>query len=321
MFGTGWEDRLTVLALIVRYTARPKFVSRIAIRVLVFLGWVSRAVCATNMSAFAACFVTGEEKSLAFMASSSDTLTGLLVNQILATGLARSGKNNLLLLECVGVIGDDGGVLLVSLDDGGSLLTAGDDLGLGALGRVSGALGATGVLAVGTFLGGCKGSIASVAGSSNAHADGLIHAKNRVVGRSSLQLGKLDVEAVTLTQFLGTLLKKLVAGELRDAFHALILGESLSGLGGLGGLGCGDRFGLGACLSLGSRGAFARNHGRQALGGGRRTLSLENSLDAGQNSGNTLLLLLFLGHGGPSGCRRAHGGGWVGCWISGVTFS
>jgi hypothetical protein len=217
------------------------------------------------MSTFAACLVTGEEEGLAFVAGSSDALTGLLVNQILTTCLARPGKNNLLLLECVGVIGDDGRILLVGLDNGGSLLTAGDNLGLGALGRVSGALGATGMLAVGTFLGRSKGSIASVAGSSNAHADRLVHAKNGVVGRSRLQLGKLDVEAVTLTQLLGTLLKQLVAGKLGNALHALVLGASLIGLGDLG---HGSRFAVSGLawgfLKFGFKCLSRQDHNRKA---------------------------------------------------------
>lgn len=262
MFSTRWEDRLAVLAFIMRYAAWSKLVSRITIGVLVLLGRVSGTVCTTDMPTLAARLVTGEEESLAFVAGSSDTLAGLLVNQVLTTSLARSGKNNMLLLEWVVVVGNDGCILLIGLDDGGSPLTAGDNLGFSALGRITGTFGTTGVLAVGAFLSRGKGGAAFVAGSSNAHADGLIHAKNSVVGRATWKVRKLDFETIALAQLLGTLFKQLVAGKLGDALHALILDASLVGLGDLD---YGGRFCLSAGLCLGSRAALASNHGRQAF--------------------------------------------------------
>lgn len=187
------------------------------------------------MSALVAGLVTGNIERLAFVASSSDSLTGLLVNKVLTTSLAGPGEDNLLIVKGVRVVGNNGGVLLVGLDNGSPSLAAGDDFGLGALGRVTGALGATGVLAVGAFLGGGEGRTALVAGSSDAHADGLIHTENSVVGGSGLQLGELDVEAVTLTQLLGALLEQLAASELGHTLHGLVLGAGFFSLGLRGG--------------------------------------------------------------------------------------
>lgn len=187
------------------------------------------------MSALVACLVTGNIERLAFVASSSDSLTGLLVNKVLTTSLAGPGEDNLLIVIGVRVVGNNRGVLLVGLDNGSPSLAAGDDFGLGALGRVTGALGATGVLAVGAFLGGGEGRTALVAGSSDAHADWLIHTENSVVGGSGLQLGELDVEAVTLTQLLGALLEQLAASELGHTLHGLVLGAGFFSFGLRGG--------------------------------------------------------------------------------------
>jgi hypothetical protein len=149
------------------------------------------------------------------------------VNQVLATGLARSGKNDLLLVKGVRVVGNDRSVLLVGLDDGGTSFTAGDDLGLASLRRVAGTLGATSMLAVGALLGGRKGCVALVTGSSYAHTDWLVNAENGVIGRSSLKFGNVDIKSVTLAEFLSTLLNQLTPRHLGNAFQAFIFGLGL----------------------------------------------------------------------------------------------
>lgn len=153
------------------YATRTKFVSRITIWVFVLLGpaqlvsnyittrilglniRVSRAVRAADMAALLASLVTGNKQRRTLVASSAHPLAGLLMDQILSASLAGSGEDNLLLVKGVRVVGNNRGVLLVGLDDGGTSLAAGDNLGFGSLGRVTGTLGATGMLAVGALLG------------------------------------------------------------------------------------------------------------------------------------------------------------------------
>lgn len=172
MVGACGEYGLAVLAFVMRYAVRTKLVSRITIRILLLLGpmyivsnqlghvvnqqhhvRVSWTVSAADMSALVARLVAGKEKSLALVASPAHSLTRLLVNQVLTSGLAGSSENNLLFVAAVRVIGNDGSVLFVGLDDGSSSLAAGDNLRFGSLGRVASALGATGMLAVGTLPG------------------------------------------------------------------------------------------------------------------------------------------------------------------------
>jgi len=206
------------------HTVGTEFITRITVWILLLLGRVSRAVGAANVAALRTCLVTRDEEGRAFVAGSSHTLTRLFVNQVLATGLARSGKNDLLLVKGVRVVGNDRSVLLVGLDDGGTSFTAGDDLGLASLRRVAGTLGATSMLAVGALLGGRKGCVALVTGSSYAHTDWLVNAENGVIGRSSLKFGNVDIKSVTLAEFLSTLLNQLTPRHLGNAFQAFIFG-------------------------------------------------------------------------------------------------
>ena len=212
MFRACWVNGLAVFAFVVRNTVGSKLVSRISKGVLVFLRpvhvvsycvsgngircvdvRVPGAISAADVAALLASLVTRSEESRALMASPSNSLTRLLVDQILTTRLASSGENNLLVLESIVVIGNNRGVLLVSLDDGSSPLAAGNNLGLGALGGITSALGATSVLAIGAFLGGGEGGIALMAGPANTHADGFVHAENGLVGRSRLPFRRLDI--------------------------------------------------------------------------------------------------------------------------------
>ena len=163
------------------------------------------------------------------MAGSPDTLARFLINQVLSTLPAGSSEDNLLSLKAV--VGDDGLILLVGLDESGPLLAAGDELGLGALRGVTGALGAADVLAVDALLGRAKVGIALVAGSANAHADGLVYAQDRVVGGRRLPFARLDLQTESLPELLGSLLKQLRLGKPRDALHSLIASSGLLGLG------------------------------------------------------------------------------------------
>jgi len=285
------------------YATRTKFVSRITIWIFVLLRRVSRAVRAADVATLLASLVTGNKQCRTLVASSAHPLTGLLMDQILSASLAGSGEDNLLLVKGVRVVGNNRGVLLVGLDDGGTSLAAGDNLGFGSLGRVTSTLGATGMLTVGALLGRGEGGIALVAGSANAHADGLIHTENGVVGRSSLKFRNLDIKSITLAQFLGALLNKLAPGQLGDALEAFV---SSLGVGSLllrgGGFTRLDR------LRLAGGSGLAGGHGGQTLVG--RTLSLEERLGSGEKLAETLLLLLLLGRRGPGLRRRAHDVDW-----------
>jgi hypothetical protein len=208
----------------VRHTVGTEFISRITVWVLVLLGRVSRTVGAANVAALGTCLVTGDEESRTFVAGSSHTLARLLMNQVLATGLTGSGEDDLLLIKSVRVVGNDGSVLLVGFDDGGTSFTAGNDLGLASLGRVAGTLSAASMLAARTLLGGRKGCVALVTGSSYAHTDRLVNAKNGIIGRPSLELRNVDIKPVTLAEFLSTLLNQLTPRQLGNAFQAFIFG-------------------------------------------------------------------------------------------------
>ena len=233
------------------YTIGTKLISRITVWVFLLFGpneWlvrkliclsavnlrVARAVGAADVSALSTRLVTRNKEGRAFMASSSHTLTRLLVDQVLSAGLARSGEDNLLLIKSIRVVGDNRSVLLVGLDDGGTSLTAGNDLGLASLRRITGTLGATGMLAAGALLGGRERGVALVAGSSNAHTDRLVDAENSVVGRSSLKFGNIDIKSVTLTELFSTLLDQLTPRHLGNALQTFIfsLGIRLLALSG-----------------------------------------------------------------------------------------
>lgn len=261
MLSASREYSLAALAFVVRHATWTEFVSRITKGILVLLGWVSGTIRAPGVSTLAACFGTGKEQCLAFVASPPDALSGLLVNQVLTTSLAGPGEDNLLLSVWVRVIGDDRGVLLVGLNDSSSSFAAGDNLGFSTLGRVASTLGATGVLAVGAFLGSGKSGIAFVAGSSDTHANGLVHTENSIVSSCALQLCELDLEAVALAELFGALLKELAASELGYTLHSLILGSSLLSLRQ------GRRFALDRCLLLlESRRTPGAHHTRETLG-------------------------------------------------------
>lgn len=148
------------------------------------------------------------------------------MNQVLSTSLAGSSKDDFLLVKGIRIVRNNRGVLLVGFDDGGTSLTAGNDFGLASLGRVTGALGATSMLAAGTLLGGRKGGVALVTGSSDAHADRLVNTEDGVVGRSGLEFGNVDIKSITLAEFLGTLLNQLAPRHLGNALQAFMLGPS-----------------------------------------------------------------------------------------------
>lgn len=176
------------------------------------------------MSTARTLLATSGEEGLAFVTSSPDSLARLLMHQILAARLARSGENNLLLLEGVVIVGDDGRIFLVGFDNGSPPLTTGNQLSLGALGRVTGALGASDMLAVGAFLGRSEVGVTSVAGTSYAHTNGLVHAENSIIGRSSVPIRRLKLETIALSKLLSSLLKHLIFSEFGDALLIFVLG-------------------------------------------------------------------------------------------------
>lgn len=190
---------------------------------------VSGAVRAANVLALLACLGSGCEERIALVASSSDTLTGLLVDEILASRLAWALKNNLFLDWAV--VGQYRGILAVGLDLGSSPFTTSDDLGLGALWWVPRAFGAAAMAAVGAFFGGAKGSVAAMAGPSNAHSNGFVHAKHGVAGDGALPFHGVNLQAKSLIQLLCPLFKQLQLRESANTGHSLIEGSRLCSFG------------------------------------------------------------------------------------------
>lgn len=160
------------------------------------------------------------------MAVPADTLTRLLVDQVLAVRLGRLGQ-----LEVGFLVGTpvrhNGGVRGLLLGLGGAALAAGLLLLLGPLGRVASALLAADVRAAGAFLGYAECGIAQVTVAAHAHADGLLGAESGALGGPPLAGG--DLEAEPLAKQLGALLEELAPGDPGDA-----LGELVVGLGGSG---------------------------------------------------------------------------------------
>lgn len=164
-----------------RNARRSELITRVAKGILVLLGWVSRTVSTADMAAATTSLCASDKHRLALVASSPHALTGLAVNKVLSTGLAWSGKNQALVRTVIPVR-DDGSIFLVGLDNCSATLARGGKLGLRSLGRVTNALGAANVLAVGTLLGVGKGCAALVAGPANTHPDRFVHTKDSLVG-------------------------------------------------------------------------------------------------------------------------------------------
>lgn len=275
-----------------RHALWSKCIARVAKWIFVFLGRVSGAVRAANVLALLARLGPGCEERIAFVTSSSDALTGLLVDEILASRLAWAFKNNLLLDW--GVVGQYRGILAVGLDLGNSPFATSDDLGLGALWWVSRAFGTAAMAAVGAFLGGAKGSVAAMAGPSNAHSNGLVHAEDGVAGDGALPFHGMNLQAKSLIQLLCPLFKQLQLREPANTGHGLIESSSLCSFG----VDMADQ--LGSILSLSSRscGSCSDN----TASGGSRRLALsggpsQNALDFGEHFDNSLPLSIGLWHG------------------------
>lgn len=182
------------------------------------------------MVALGAVLVAFDEECLTLVTRPSHSLAWLLVDEVLSARLAGSGEGDVLALPFV--VGYEGSVLLVGLDDGRSLLAAGNELGLGPLRGVAWALGAADVLAAGALLCGRKGGLAAVAGSTNAHADGLVHTENGLVGvrGNGVPVRGLDVEAIQLPEPLGAFLEHLRPVDLCDSRHCFISSSRLGSL-------------------------------------------------------------------------------------------
>jgi hypothetical protein len=186
---------------------------------------VSRTVSAADVTASLADFGSSNEQCVAFMASPSDTLTGLLVDKVLAACLAGACKHKVLVLWAV--VGLDRRVLAVGLDLGSSPLSTSNNFGLGALRRVTRAFGATSVVAVGTFLASAKGSVATMTSPANAHSDGLVHAQDGVARDGLLPFHGLNLQAKSFVQLLCSLLEKLQPRELADSSQSLVRSSRL----------------------------------------------------------------------------------------------
>lgn len=169
----------------------------------------------------------GREETVALVARPPHPLARLLVHQLLAARLAGLGHVNLL-RRVYGVVRDDGHVLLVPLENGGPPLAAGGELGLGPGGRLAQAAVAADVVAVGA-LAGVEGEAgaAAVAGTADAHADGLVNTQHGLVGLDRLPVAGHDLEAVAFTKLLRPLLKHLRLGKRGNARDSLIPGASL----------------------------------------------------------------------------------------------
>lgn len=281
-YSTG-EQRLAFVAFMMRNGSRSKFVTWIAEGILLLLGRVSGAVCATDMSAVGAELASGTEEGTALVTVPSHSLTGFLVHKILGTALRGDPKFRSLLV--VAIINGDGGVLLEFLGLGGSSLAASQFLSLAPLGRITRALLAAGVLAVGAFLSNTKGGIAKMTVAPHSHADRLLDTEG--ISLRGIPVAGVKLKAESLTELLRTLLIKLAPGDLGNPL----------------GLGLGLGFLLGRFALLGGR--LGAND-RETPGGALALL--ENGLHPGEKLADALLLLLLtlvLGRSG-CGCSRTH---------------
>lgn len=143
------------------------------------------------MVAVLALLAVAAERSLAFVAKSPDTLAGLLVYQILATGFAWSGENDIAIVP--EIIRDERRVLLIGLLDGSLPFAASEGFGFAAFRRIPSTFCAASVRAVGAFFGRAEDGAAQVACSPDAHANGLVYAENGVVDGYGLPVGKINV--------------------------------------------------------------------------------------------------------------------------------
>jgi hypothetical protein len=176
-----------------------------------------------------ACLGSGRKECVALVASSSDTLTGLLVDEILAACLAGALKNDLFLDWAI--VGQYRGIFAVGLDLGSSPFTTSDDLGLGALRWVPRAFGAAAMVAVGAFLSGAKGSVAAMTGPSNAHSNRFVHTKHGVARDGALPFHGMNLQAKSLIQLLCPLFKQLQLREPANTGHSLVESSSLCSFG------------------------------------------------------------------------------------------
>lgn len=191
---------------------------------------IPRAFRATDVLASLASLVSRSEEALAAAASPAHALARLLVNQILSSSLGGTSEDEVLLGLRVPV-GDDGGVLGTVLDYLCALLPALLPLGLGLLGRDTRALLAPRMLALGAFLGSSERGVALVALAVDTHLDGLLNTESMALSR--VPLARLQLQAIELTELLGTLLEQLSARDLLGiGVNSLGRSSSRGGLGG-----------------------------------------------------------------------------------------
>ena len=182
---------------------------------------IPRTVGTTGVgAAFAHLDVRGKEL-LALAAGSADSLPGLPVDEVLATGLGRPFENDLLVAGIP--VGDDGRVLGAFLENGGALLAALLPLGFGSLGRDTRALLAAGVLALGALLSETERGAADVTLAVDAHPDGLLNTKDMAIGL--VPLAGLELNAILLAELLRPLGKDLRSWDLGGlGSRSLLLG-------------------------------------------------------------------------------------------------
>lgn len=87
------------------------------------------------------------------------------------------------------------------------------------------------MVAVGAFFSGAKGSVAAMAGPSNAHSNGLIHTKDGIAGDGALPFHGMNLQAKSLVQLLCPLFKQLQLREPANTGHSLIESSSLCSFG------------------------------------------------------------------------------------------
>lgn len=211
-----WENRLAFVAFMMGNGIWPKFVARIAERILLLLGRISGTICAADMSAVGAELGSRGEEGTALVAVPTHTLTGLLVDKILSAALRWDPELRCLSI-IVSIIDGNRRVLFEFLGLGGSSLAACLFLGLGPLGRITRALLAADVLTVGTFLGYTESSVAKVAVASYSHSDRLLDTKG--IAFSGIPVTGVELKSESLTELLSALLVQLTSRNLSNTFR------------------------------------------------------------------------------------------------------
>lgn len=174
---------------------------------------IPRAIRTASMLATLTSLISRSEKLLTLTASSADSLTGLLMDEILASGFRRPAENNLLLRQIP--VGNDRGVLRTLLKNRSSLLAALFLLGLGALRRDTWALLAPSMFALGALFSKPERCVAEMALPVDTHTNWLLNTKSMSFG--FMPLAGLQFQSVKLSELLRTFFEDLGSRDLRGS--------------------------------------------------------------------------------------------------------